>query len=136
VLLLSHLHPRGRCDEARNGLEAVEAYAASIRDQERYHVVFMDIMMPEMDGLTATRKIRTLEQAFKVPEDARARIVMVSCLDDPTHIIQAQFESGADAYMTKPYEAALLDETLRNLDLLPNPLPRSDRDGEHTPEAE
>ena len=89
-----------RVDAVANGLEAVEA-ARTVP----YDVVLMDVNMPEMDGLAATRAIRTLAgTAGTVPivaitagafEDDRARSLAV----------------GMNGYLAKPYrKSALLDE--------------------------
>jgi CheY-like chemotaxis protein len=85
------------------GKEAVDAVRRGAFD-----VVLMDIDMPEMDGLSATRVIRADEQ-----EDASTRvpIVAVTTVDDP----HAFLEAGMDAYLPKPLHPERLSRTLQTL---------------------
>jgi len=76
--------------EAVNGLQAVEKCA---RDQ--FDIIFMDIMMPVMNGYEATHLLRS------DPAVASTRIVFVSALDQQSDINQA-FSAGADDYIMKP----------------------------------
>lgn len=73
----------------RNGEEAVEKYLA-----ERPGLVFMDIKMPGMDGLTALERIRA--------KDPGARIVMCTALKEPEQEERAR-KAGARGYITKPF---------------------------------
>jgi CheY-like chemotaxis protein len=78
-------------DEATNGKEAVEKFSVNA-----YGLILMDVSMPVMDGLEATRLIRQFEQ-----ENARTRvpIVAVTGISDP----EACAASGMDDFMTKPF---------------------------------
>jgi CheY-like chemotaxis protein len=78
-------------DLANNGEEAVEAI-----ERQPYHVVFMDIHMPEMDGLEATRIIRKLW-----PSEEQPRIVALTahCLDYSRDMC---IQAGMDDYISKP----------------------------------
>jgi two-component system chemotaxis response regulator CheY len=87
----------------------------------------MDIMMPEVDGLTAVKKIRRMESAAEVPPERRAGIVMLSSLSDAKHMMEAQYECGADLYLTKPVERDTLLEALANLGLTVGPFMENDR---------
>jgi PAS domain S-box-containing protein len=82
-------------DFAANGLEALHKR----RDAE-YDLVFMDIQMPIMDGLTATREIRAWEQANTKP---RVPIVALTA-----HALsgasEESIEAGCDGHLTKPLE--------------------------------
>ncbi|EPR44139.1 response regulator receiver protein [Desulfovibrio sp. X2] len=111
------LTPLGECDMAASGMEAVLSVARAMEDGWRYDAIFMDIMMPEVDGLTACRKIREMEAAAGLDFCDISRIVVISCLSDSGHVLDAQFESGADVYLTKPVEVGAVQEVLRNLGL-------------------
>ncbi len=86
-----------------DGAEAVS------RSQRRgFDLIFMDVQMPEMDGLAATRKIRTLEKGT----GRRVPIVAMTA-----HAVKGDRErclsAGMDDYLTKPIQAAKLEEMLR-----------------------
>ncbi len=77
--------------------------------------------MPKMDGLEAARTIVEHMEGRGLDQDRRSRVVMVSCLTDPKYMLEAQYQSGADAYLTKPVEPAAMEETLAALGLIDNP---------------
>lgn len=81
---------------AKDGREAVQRYREEAPD-----LVFMDVMMPEMDGLTAVREIRALPAERWVP------VVFFSALDHIDDVIKG-LECGGDDYVLKPVEARLL----------------------------
>ena len=80
-----------------NGALAVEAVARS-----RFDVILMDMQMPVMDGLTATREIRLAEQG-----GARTPIIMLSANAMAEHRYEA-LAAGADLHVAKPVTAASL----------------------------
>ena len=104
--LSSVLEPRGAIVQiARNGQEAIEALQAQ-DSSGLIDLVLMDVMMPVMDGLTATRKIRSEPQWAKLP------IVMLTAKampDDQERCIDA----GANDYMAKPIDVDKLLSLVR-----------------------
>ncbi|WP_232494589.1 response regulator [Novosphingobium kaempferiae] len=106
--LTNILEPQGAVVEiARNGQEALDALeAASGDDAKRIDLVLMDVMMPVMDGLTATRAIR------KDPRWARLPVITLTAKampDDQERCIEA----GANDYMAKPLDVDKLLSLVR-----------------------
>lgn len=85
-----------RLDIVETGLAALERLSV-----QAYDVVLMDMQMPEMDGLTATRKLRERERATARP---RTPVIMLTAnaLDDH---VRSSLEAGADAHLAKPVRA-------------------------------
>jgi signal transduction histidine kinase/ligand-binding sensor domain-containing protein/CheY-like chemotaxis protein len=97
-----------RADVTNNGLETVEAIA-----RQRYDVILMDVQMPEMDGLEATRAIRARWSASEQP-----RIVAMTAgamLGDRDKCLTA----GMDDYLTKPVKTDLLEAALERCASVP-----------------
>ncbi len=108
----------GQVDVAVNGREAVEAVATAHGESSPYSLICLDIMMPEMDGLTALRRIRQLEAARRIMKANRARVIVTSALDDARNVLGAR-ESGCDAYLTKPFDKARILAEMAKLGLAP-----------------
>jgi CheY-like chemotaxis protein len=101
--LSSVLEPKGaQIVIARNGLEAL----AKLDDGPHIDLVLMDIMMPEMDGLTATREIRKRPACQKLPIIALTAKAM---RDDHERCLLA----GANDYIAKPLDIEMLLSLLR-----------------------
>ncbi|WP_410050635.1 response regulator [Bosea sp. BH3] len=106
--LANILEPRGAAVEiARNGREALAALEKQAGDQGRaIDLVLMDVMMPVMDGLTATREIRRNPDWKKLPIIALTAKAMP---DDQQRCIDA----GANDYMAKPLDVEKLLSLVR-----------------------
>ncbi|NML12628.1 response regulator [Sphingobium sp. AR-3-1] len=106
--LTSVLEPRGASVQiARNGQEAIDALAASVDDPAKgIDLVLMDVMMPVMDGLTATRALRS------DPRWAGLPILMLTAKAMPDDQ-QRCLEAGANDYMAKPIDVDKLLSLVR-----------------------
>ena len=93
-----------RADLASNGVEAVESVARQV-----YDVVLMDVQMPEMDGLEASRQITTRWQNLERP-----RIVAMTA-NAMQGDREACLAAGMDDYITKPIRVDQLVEALNNV---------------------
>ncbi len=106
--LSSVLEPKGAIVEiARNGREAIDALTRSLnRSAAPIDLVLMDIMMPEMDGLTAMREIRKRPEWKKLPIIALTAKAM---RDDQEKCLAA----GANDYIAKPLDVEKLLSLIR-----------------------
>ncbi|MEG1725730.1 MAG: ATP-binding protein [Anaerovoracaceae bacterium] len=97
-------HKNAIVDVAENGKAGVEMFCA---DPESYDIILMDIRMPIMDGLQATREIRKLDNecAKKIPIVAMS----ANAFDDD---VKKSLEVGMNAHLAKPIDQTLLYETL------------------------
>lgn len=87
--------------EAEDGIQAVEKYL-----QVKPDLVTMDITMPNMDGITAIKKI--------MAEDPAAKIVVVSAMGQKALVIEA-LSSGARDFIVKPFQPDRIVEALRKV---------------------
>lgn len=92
-----------RVVEAINGKEAVE-----VASQVRPQVILMDLSLPFIDGLTATRQIRSLPGLSEVP------IIAVSAHDTADFHTDA-LDAGCNAYVTKPIDYPELEDIVNRL---------------------
>ena len=92
-----------RVVEAVNGMQAVE-----VATQVRPKIILMDLSLPFIDGLAATRKIRSLPGLGKVP------IVAVSAHDTADFHNEA-LDAGCNAYVTKPIDYSELEDLVNRL---------------------
>jgi CheY-like chemotaxis protein len=89
--------------EAINGEEAVK-----LASEAHPGIILMDLSLPIIDGLTATRRIRSLPDLSKVP------IIAVSAHDTADFHSEA-LAAGCDAYVTKPIDYPELEEIVNRL---------------------
>lgn len=87
---------------AEDGIEAVDAAR-----RERFDVIFMDIQMPRMDGITAVARIRENERSSGAPTTP---VIMLTANTQPEHIAASR-SAGAERHLGKPFTASgLLSE--------------------------
>ena len=107
----------GTVDIVVNGEEAVQAFRVAWHQQEPYHLICMDIMMPIMDGNEALVKIREMERSLGIVGSEEVKVIMISALDDAKTVVRAYFNGGATSYIVKPIEKERLISEIRNIGL-------------------
>ena len=93
-------------DSAEDGAAAVTKFKG-----KQYDTILMDIMMPIMDGITATIEIRKVESERQIEPTGRVKIIAITAnsFDDEREQL---FEAGMDYYMSKPFEINELQRIL------------------------
>ncbi|MBF0611486.1 MAG: response regulator [Magnetococcales bacterium] len=108
-ILLMHAYLRGqpfRVDSAVSGMAALEKVRFN-----RYDLIFMDLQMPEMDGLETTRRLRQLEE-----ERQEGKIPIIALTAHPQGMNEENaLTAGCDLYLTKPIRKQELLETIQKL---------------------
>ena len=92
-------------ERAENGRLAVEMFAA--HDAGYYDAILMDVRMPEMDGLEATRAIRAMERP-----DAKAIPIIALTANAFDEDVQRSLQAGLNAHLSKPVDPDMLFSTL------------------------
>ena len=95
-------------DHAENGRIAVEKFEE--HEEGYYDAVLMDMRMPEMDGLEATRRIRDMNRS-----DAKNIPIIALTANAFDEDVQHSMQAGLNAHLSKPVEPELLFETLESL---------------------
>ena len=95
-------HEGHQVEVAANGRDALEAVK-----NNKFDIVFMDLNMPEMDGIEASRQIRAWEKG-----DSHTFIVALTASYLP-EIGEALFDAGMDNYISKPLDVAQVHRLLK-----------------------
>lgn len=104
ALLGIGLGARGyRVETASSGQEALDRVAADPPD-----LILLDVMMPDVDGIQVARQIKANDKLPFIP------IIMQTALDTPADKIEG-FDAGADEYITKPVNLAVLEARMKSL---------------------
>jgi two-component system chemotaxis response regulator CheY len=115
-LLCRYLEPLGSCDIAVDGTEGVLAVRQSLEANDRYDLICLDIMMPQMDGREVLSRVRALEREFEIAPDKAARIIMTTALEDCCNLMD-DFRAQCDGYVLKPIDRKKLLETIQKTGL-------------------
>ena len=89
--------------EAENGQQGVDLF-----QQENPNIVFMDVMMPVLDGYQATRQIKAASGNRFVP------IIFLTSISDESALADC-IEAGGDDFLTKPYDKIILQSKIRSM---------------------
>jgi CheY-like chemotaxis protein len=95
-------------DHAENGRITVEKFEA--HEPGYYDAILMDMRMPEMDGLEASRRIRAMDRA-----DAKSIPIIALTANAFDEDVQRSMQAGLNAHLSKPVEPDILFDTLEGL---------------------
>jgi two-component system chemotaxis response regulator CheY len=84
-----------------NGRLGLDSFKDALNNNTPYDLIFLDIMMPEIDGQEVLREIRKTEEMLGICGFDGVKILMTTALDDNKNIMQA-FRSQCEGYLVKP----------------------------------
>ena len=114
-VLKKFLEPVGEVELAKDGEAAVEQFKSALENDNPFHLVFLDIMLPKLDGQDVLKKIRMFEKDRGVKPVDSAKVVMTTALSDPNNVLNAFNEGRADSYLVKPIEHVKLMQELKKI---------------------
>lgn len=101
--IVENLAQNFQITQCANGAEGLEIAYRQIPD-----LILSDVMMPEMDGLEFSRKIKEDERTSHIP------LILLTALSDTIHHIEG-LQMGADLYLSKPFSIQVLELSINNL---------------------
>ena len=104
----AHFQNQFHIEEAADGEEGLRLAKKLLPD-----IILSDVMMPQMDGNELCKKLKADEYTSHIP------IILLTALSSKQHIIEG-LSSGADDYITKPFDISILQTKIENLLLLRN----------------
>lgn len=115
MILQHYLEPVADIDFAVNGIQAVQKFNRSLEQSAFYDAIFLDLMMPEMDGTRTVMAMRQIEENKKIPQDKRAKILIVTSNPSRENVMKTyKFCQG---YLIKPVTAPKLYQKLEEINI-------------------
>ncbi|GAB7023458.1 response regulator [Salidesulfovibrio brasiliensis] len=111
------MEQRGECVCVESGEEAVTVFAEALKQGNPFDVVFLDIMLPGINGHQVLEKFRELEDKAGVDRGDEAHVIVTTAIDDDASASRAFIHGRAVSYITKPVREDKIDEELRSLGL-------------------
>jgi two-component system, chemotaxis family, chemotaxis protein CheY len=115
--LSKFLSKYGEVDTVVDGLETLDAYLISIKENSPYDLICLDIMMPKVDGVRVLEAIRDYEVKKGVKTVDRVKVIMTTALAEADYVKHA-FDIGCEAYAVKPIDTTKMLEVMEKLGLL------------------
>lgn len=117
MLFTAYLNDYGHCDVAINGYEAIDLFTKCYDEGEKYDLICLDIMMPNMSGREVLKKIRKFEEEHGINALSGVKVLMVTAKTDSKSII-GSFYDQCEGYLKKPIERDDLVKAIKDLGLL------------------
>lgn len=111
LALQSLLKDYGECTIVHNGKEAIEHFQKSLLEVQHFNMIFLDIIMPEMDGHEVLKSIRSIEKISGINEENSVKIIVTSSTDTYFSIYTA-FKNNCQDYIIKPLSQADIDNII------------------------
>ncbi len=113
-LMQKYLDPYGDCTLVVDGKTAVEVFEQAVLNGDIFHLLVLDIMVPEIHGKDVLKRIREIESRHEIPVGRRARAIMTTALSDTQNVVDS-FKGHCDAYLIKPIDRKVLISEISSL---------------------
>jgi two-component system chemotaxis response regulator CheY len=107
----------GESEIVENGSDAIAKFKNAIAENNPFDIIFLDIMMPEMDGQKVLESIRNIEKENNIQGLDSCKIIMTTALDDFENIKKA-FINQAEGYVVKPLDKEKISKVLKDLGMI------------------
>ena len=107
----------GECEGAEGGQEALSAFKKAWEDWRPFNLIFLDVLMPDVDGREVLLKIREIEKEKKVSEQHQVRVIMVTGVSEEETVMDC-LRNGCDEFIVKPIDVHLVFEKIKKLGLM------------------
>lgn len=107
----------GEADLAEDGFKGLELFTTALVENKKYDVIFLDIMMPELDGQEVLAQVRKIEEDYDIYGLDGVKIIMTTALDDFENIKTA-FKNQCEGYIVKPIEKDKIVQKISDLGLI------------------
>ncbi len=119
MILERIIEPYSMVDYAKDGSDAIDKFSKAFAKGEPYNLVFLDLLMPKIDGFEVLSHVRKFENDFNLDEKSKSKIIVVSTFSDTENVTKAR-KAGCDGYIAKPYRKDKVLKELRLLKLIPD----------------
>jgi two-component system chemotaxis response regulator CheY len=116
-LLTDIVSKMGECEGADGGQEALSAFKKAWEDWRPFNLIFLDVLMPDMDGRQVLLKIREIEKEKTISEQHQVRVIMVTGVSE-TETVMECLRNGCDEFMVKPIDVQLVLEKIKKLGMM------------------
>ena len=116
-LLMDIASKMGECEEADGGQAALDAFKAAWEDWRPFNLIFLDVLMPDMDGRQVLLKIKEIEKEKKMSEQHQVRVIVVTGVSEEETVLDC-VRNGCDEFIVKPIDVKLVFEKIKKLGLM------------------
>lgn len=102
----------GSCDQKSTGKDAVDSFKHAYNEGNPYDLVFLDILMPDMNGQMVLKTMREYEAELGDVGEKGCRIIMLSSSREPQDVIET-YKNQCDGFITKPMTKNQVQQLLR-----------------------